>query len=76
MRVVAVLKSAEAISPDELFRWLEPRMPAFMLPRYIEFVDALPRSPTSKIEKYKLTGQGLGPTAWDREAGVARRVHA
>nr|WP_256515531.1 AMP-binding protein [Alsobacter ponti] len=68
VRVVVVLKPGETLTAPELIAWLETRMPRFMLPRYIEFVSALPRSPTSKVEKYKITGWGLGQTAFDREA--------
>jgi crotonobetaine/carnitine-CoA ligase len=67
IRVVAVVRDGVHLTPQDLARWLERRMPRFMLPRYIEFADALPRNPTSKIEKYKLVSQGLGPSAWDRE---------
>jgi crotonobetaine/carnitine-CoA ligase len=68
VRVVAVLKEGERLEPAALMDWLKARMPSFMLPRYLEFVATLPRSPTSKIEKYKITSGGLGPSAWDREA--------
>ena len=42
-------------------------MPFFMLPRYIEFVDDMPRTPSAKVEKYKLVEAGLSGAAWDRE---------
>jgi crotonobetaine/carnitine-CoA ligase len=47
--------------------WLVPRMPHFMVPRYVEFVERMPMTPSQKVEKYKLVADGLGPTAWDRE---------
>jgi crotonobetaine/carnitine-CoA ligase len=76
IRVVAALKPGETVTPQELARWLETRMPKFMLPRYIEFVPALPRNPTSKVEKYKLVARGLGASAFDREAETAPRLSA
>ena len=42
-----------------------------MVPRYIEFVDALPRTPTDKVAKYKLRERGdhgLTDETWDGEA--------
>jgi crotonobetaine/carnitine-CoA ligase len=42
-----------------------------MVPRYVEFVDALPRTPTDKVAKYMLKEQGdhgLTESTWDREA--------
>ena len=29
-------------------------MPRFMRPKHIRFIDALPQTPTFKVEKYKL----------------------
>lgn len=68
VRVLVVLKPGEALTAPELIDWLTPRMPKFMLPRYVEVVPTLPRNPTGKIEKYKLAADGLGPKAYDREA--------
>ena len=70
LRLVAVLKPGGRLRPRaESFTWLEKRIPRFMHPRYIEFVDALPLSPTGKVEKYKLAAQGLSASAWDRTPG-------
>jgi crotonobetaine/carnitine-CoA ligase len=38
------------------------------VPRFIELVEALPYTPTNKIEKYKLRARGIGEHAWDRLA--------
>jgi crotonobetaine/carnitine-CoA ligase len=76
IRVVVALKPGAALTAPELGRWLETRMPKFMLPRYIEFVPVLPRNPTSKVEKYKLVAQGLGADSYDREAAAGERAGA
>jgi crotonobetaine/carnitine-CoA ligase len=67
MAVVA-LREGEPFDPAELIEFLRPRMAHFMIPRYVRVVDALPRTPTAKIEKVKLRGEGLTADAWDREA--------
>jgi crotonobetaine/carnitine-CoA ligase len=36
------------------------------VPRYIEFVDELPMTPTNKVQKYKLREKGLSGKVWDR----------
>ena len=47
------------------------RMPYFMVPRYIRFVDALPKTPTERVQKNKLRDEGITADTWDREeAGV------
>lgn len=72
VRCVIIRRQGSALTPEALIDWLVPRMPPFMLPRYIEFVVDLPRTATAKVEKYKLTADGLSPGAWDREAAAYR----
>jgi crotonobetaine/carnitine-CoA ligase len=43
-------------------------MSYFAVPRYIEFVDALPNTPTEKLQQHKLREAGITPSTWDREA--------
>jgi crotonobetaine/carnitine-CoA ligase len=43
-------------------------MPYFMIPRWLDVVDDFPRTPTAKVEKYKLRAGGPGVTSWDCEA--------
>lgn len=73
VRVVVVFKDGTKPDVEALAAWLEERMPPFMVPRYIEILDELPRNPTSKVEKYKLVNQGLGTDAYDREAAAGKR---
>jgi crotonobetaine/carnitine-CoA ligase len=40
--------------PEELRSWCAQRLSLFKVPRYIEFVDALPRTPTARIARYLL----------------------
>lgn len=67
IRCVIIKRAGATLTAAELMDWLQPRMPYFMLPRYIEFVEDLPRTPSAKIEKYKLVEAGLSASAWDRE---------
>ena len=63
-----VAKSGVAIDPVELIRFLEPRMAHFMLPRYVDLLEDLPKTPTGKIQKYELRRRGVSEATWDREA--------
>ena len=59
------------IEPKELIEFLDKRMAYFMIPRYVEFSDDIPKTPTGKMQKYKLRELGVTPNAWDRvKAGV------
>ncbi len=52
--VFIVLKAGEELTEEEIRGWIQTAMPKFMWPKYIRFIDDLPKTPTSKIEKYKL----------------------
>ena len=61
------LKSGGVLTPLELVKFCEENMAYFMVPRYIRMMDALPKTQTEKIEKYKLREEGVTPDTWDRE---------
>ena len=71
IRLVAALKNGADLAPAALIAWLRERLPKFMMPRYIEFVDVLPRTGTNKVEKHRLVQRGLGTNAWDAESQVS-----
>jgi crotonobetaine/carnitine-CoA ligase len=43
-------------------------MARFMLPRYVEFQEGLPKTETHRVQKRVLKSRGVGPQTWDREA--------
>jgi crotonobetaine/carnitine-CoA ligase len=48
------------------------RLPYFMVPRYWELVDELPKTPTFKVQKAQLRKLGVTSRTWDREAAGYR----
>ena len=61
----------ETIDPAELIAFLAPRLPHFMVPRYVRILADLPKTPTQKVEKHILRGDGVTADTWDREnAGI------
>jgi crotonobetaine/carnitine-CoA ligase len=71
VKIVVVLKPGAELNYEDLIRFCEPRMAYFMVPRYVEFREALPKNPSQRIEKYKLRAEGITRTTWDREqAGI------
>ena len=65
---VVVAREGHQIDPEALIRFLELRMAYFMIPRYIETIEALPKTPTGKIQKFPLRDKGVTSATWDREA--------
>jgi len=73
--VAVAAKPGRVIDPAALLEFLRPRMAHFMLPRYVRLLEALPKTPTAKVQKAELRRQGVTADAWDREAaGVVVRA--
>jgi crotonobetaine/carnitine-CoA ligase len=62
----AVLRPKEQLDPEELIAFCEERMAYFMVPRYVQYVEGLPKAAGQKIQKYELKKRDIGD-AWDRE---------
>lgn len=54
VKVFVVRRPGETLPHDELHAFCVARMPYFWVPRVIEYIDAMPRTPTQKIMKYRL----------------------
>ena len=71
VKICVVLKPGESLDYEELINHANDRMPYFAVPRYVEFMDRLPKTPTERIQKYILKKAGVTDATWDREkAGV------
>jgi carnitine-CoA ligase len=68
IKIVVVRTPGADLTHVELTEYLISRMPRFMVPRYVEFVTELPRTPTAKVMKAELRAHGITSTTWDREA--------
>jgi crotonobetaine/carnitine-CoA ligase len=66
VKVVVTLRGPDRLTAEQLSAFLEPRMAAFMLPRFIEIVPELPKTPTQKIRKDVLRAAGMSPGTWQR----------
>jgi crotonobetaine/carnitine-CoA ligase len=69
-----VLRPGAGLDPEELIEFCERQLPRYMVPRYVEFRDALPRTPTDKVAKYRLRAEGdhgITEGTWDRAAVVS-----
>jgi crotonobetaine/carnitine-CoA ligase len=69
VKVVVVTVAGVDLDPADLVRFLIPRMPRFMVPRYVEVVDELPKTDaTQRVRKVELRRDALNDRTWDREA--------
>jgi crotonobetaine/carnitine-CoA ligase len=69
--VVIEPKPGANIDPVKLTEFLIPRIPHFMVPRFIRIVGKMPYTETHKVQKTKLRADGITADTWDREkAGI------
>ncbi len=68
-----VLAPGESPAPAEIWAICEERLPKFAVPRFLRFVDALPKTPSEKIRKAALRDAGITADTFDREAVAAGR---
>ncbi len=65
--IAVVPKPGVRLEPQDLYLFLEKHLAFYQLPRYIEIMEALPKTPTQKVQKSLLKQRGPGPEAWDRD---------
>jgi crotonobetaine/carnitine-CoA ligase len=67
--VAVIVRDPSTFDAAGLVEFLAPRMPRFMLPRYVHVVDDLPRTEASmRVRKHELRARGVPEDAYDREA--------
>ena len=63
VKAVVVLKpEAAGTSAAEIIEWMRTKMAAYKVPRKVEFIDALPRTPSGKIQWRSLQEKEFGRT--------------
>jgi crotonobetaine/carnitine-CoA ligase len=68
VKAVVVPVAGQDVDPVDLTRWMAERMPYYAVPRYLEFLPELPRTPsTQRVTKAELVARGR-EFAWDRAA--------
>ena len=75
VKACVLLRPGMQLQPENLLDYCQERMPYFAVPRYVEFISDMPKTPTEKLRKHVLREAGVTPATWDREAAgyVVRR---
>jgi carnitine-CoA ligase len=74
VKAVIVLRPGNTVSPEDLVRFCESRLAYFAIPRYVAIRESLPKTPSERVEKYRLKEEGVTADCWDRErAGIKLR---
>ena len=67
IRACVVLRPGQKVEAEELLVFLDGRLPDFMVPRFVDFLGEMPKTPTEKIRKAALRESGISTTTYDRE---------
>ena len=65
--VAIVADPASSVDPAELIEFCAEQMASFQVPRFVRFVDELPKTDTHRAKKKALAREGQVPLMWDRE---------
>lgn len=67
VKVTIVAQPGERPKPQEILDFCTGKMAHFALPRYVEFVETLPKTETQRIQYAALKSRGVTSATWDRE---------
>jgi crotonobetaine/carnitine-CoA ligase len=68
VKACVVLRPGAVLTEREILEHCQRVLGRFQVPRYIEILDSLPKTPTGKLEKYLLKEMPFTPSTWDRES--------
>jgi carnitine-CoA ligase len=67
---IVVLDPETTVSAAELWTFCEGKIPSFAIPRFVRYVDALPKTPSEKVRKAELRSSGVTADTHDRTIEV------
>ncbi len=73
IKIAVVARPDANLNPDALITHAQSQLPRFAVPRYVEFVAALPKTETNKVRKNVLRETPFTAATWDRMAQQQRQ---
>lgn len=65
--IAVVPRPGHIVKIEELLEHCVDNLAHFAVPRYVRFMDELPKTPSQRIEKYRMRAEGVTEETWDRE---------
>ncbi|MCB1690494.1 MAG: AMP-binding protein [Halioglobus sp.] len=65
LKLNIILREGCSESAEAICSFINDNAPHYFVPRYLEFVQSLPYTPTNKVQKFKLREQGVNEHTWD-----------
>ena len=63
--VMACLVAESGTDPRDVWEFCSRRVPAFAVPRFIRIMAALPKTPSERVQKAELRGEGVTADTYD-----------
>tara|TARA_B100000686_G_C16621401_1_gene879428 strand:- start:686 stop:1150 length:465 start_codon:yes stop_codon:yes gene_type:complete len=64
--VFIVPEHGQEVIAEEIWEYSKKQLPDFAIPRYIQVLSELPKTPSEKVRKIELREMGVGPDTSDR----------
>jgi len=72
--IAVVVRPGRTLTAEELTAYCRTQLAAFAVPRFVRFVTALPKTPSQRIQKFKLREEGRTGDTWDRHVAEGARA--
>lgn len=66
LKVILVRKEGMRLEHEDVIEHARRKLPRYSIPRYVEFVQELPKTPTNKVQKHLLRSKPFTESTWDR----------
>ena len=67
VKVCVVIRPGHDLTPEDLLGFCAGNMAHYAVPRYVEFLDELPKTATERNQYAALRARGVTPQTWDRD---------
>jgi len=72
--MVAISSKNNELKPENIIDYCLNNMPTYWIPNYIRFLNSLPKTPTGRIEKYKLKNEGITKDTYNMSEHIKNRL--
>ena len=72
--MLSLSRKNQDLSAEHIVDYCLENMPTFWVPNFVRFLDSLPKTPTGRIEKYKLRKEGITRDTHNMQEYIKRRI--
>jgi crotonobetaine/carnitine-CoA ligase len=72
IKAVLAATPGQPLDAEAVWAWCDEKLPYFAVPRYVEILPELPKTPTAKVRKNELRDAGVTRHTFDRGAAAVR----